>query len=282
MIKIVTDSTSDLPTDIATQLGISVVPVIVEIDGNSLLDGATLTRQQFYANLEKYRDIPKTAAPSPQQFIDVYRAVQSPDTEDVISIHLNRKFSGLCDVVDVAAREVAADGIRVHVINSETVTMGLGWLAITAAHMAGHGNSATEIISRVEALRSQVYIYAIVDTLKYLRKGGRANPLVAGIGDILQIKIVLGVHNGAIAQIDRIRTRTRGIARLLELAHTHRKVQHLSVLHTSNNMEDDVNYLQTQLSDLSPIDQQFALQVTPVIGAHVGPLALGVAMVADV
>jgi DegV family protein with EDD domain len=160
--------------------------------------------------------------------------------------------------------------------------MGLGWLAMTAAHLAGHGSSATEIISRVEALRSHVYIYAIVDTLQYLRKSGRANPLVAGIGDMLQIKIVLGVHNGTIAQIDRIRTRTRGIARLLELAHTHRHVQHLSVLHTSNNMENDVRYLQSQLSDLSPIDQQFALQVTPVIGAHVGPLALGVAMVADV
>jgi DegV family protein with EDD domain len=168
------------------------------------------------------------------------------------------------------------------VIDSETVTMGLGWLAMTVARMAGSGSSAAEIISRVKSLRSHVYIYAIVDTLKYLRKGGRANSLVAGIGDMLQIKIVLGVHNGLIAQIDRIRTRSRGITRLLELAHSHRNVQHLSVLHTSNNMENDLKSMQAQLSDICPIAHQFALQVTPVIGAHVGPQALGVALVADV
>jgi fatty acid-binding protein DegV len=127
-----------------------------------------------------------------------------------------------------------------------------------------------------------VYIYALIDTLQYLRKSGRASAFTAGIGDMLQIKVLLSVHNSVVSQIDRIRTRSRGIARLLEAAHSHRHVQHLSVLHTSDGMEADINYLQTQLSDLAPIDQQFALQVTPVIGAHVGPMAVGVALIADV
>jgi DegV family protein with EDD domain len=282
MIKIVTDSTSDVPADLAAQLGISVVPVILEIDGATYRDGITITRRQFYTNLERYREIPKTAAPSPEEFVRVFRAAQADGADEIVSIHVNRKFSALCDAAALAARDVAASGLRVHVIDSETVTMGLGWLAIVAARMARQGARSAEIIRHVEALRPRVFIYALVDTLKYLRKGGRANALTAGIGDMLQIKILLSVHDGLVTQVDRIRTRSRGIARLVEMAHRHRNAQTLSVLHTSEGTENDVRHLQAQLSDLMPVEQQFAMEVTPVIGAHVGPMAVGFTLVADV
>jgi DegV family protein with EDD domain len=282
MIKVVTDSTSDVPPEIAAELNISVVPVIVQIDGISYLDGITLTRQQFYDDLNSYHEIPKTAAPSPEAFAKVFRQAGAQGAEDIISIHVNRKFSGLCGVVEVAAQDVAADGLRVHVVDSETVTMGLGWLAVTAARMARAGARANQIVSAIEAMRQHVYIYAMMDTLQYLRRSGRANALIAGLGDMLQIKVLLGVHNSVVTQVDRIRTRSRGMARLVEVAHAHRSVQHLSVLHTSNGMVNDLTYLQSQLSDLMPAERQFVLQVTPVIGAHVGPMAVGVAVVADV
>jgi DegV family protein with EDD domain len=283
MVKIVTDSTADIPAGVAAELGIGVVPVIVEIDGVTHQDGVTLSREKFYANLDTYRDIPKTAAPSSAAFLNLYRAAGEQGAQEIVSIHLNRNFSALCDVVELAAREYQAEsGLPVRVVDSETVTMGLGWLAISAARMARQGASATKIVQRVNAMRPQVYIYALVDTLRYLRRSGRANALTAGIGDMLQIKVLLGVHDATVAQIERIRTRARGISRMLEVVHRHTHVQHLSVLHTSNGMDEDVQHMRQSLSDLCPLSQQFALQVTPVIGAHVGPQAVGVALVTDV
>jgi len=182
----------------------------------------------------------------------------------------------------VAAREMAAEGLPVRVVDSESVTMGLGWLAITAARMARQDKSAAEIVSYIGSLRSHVRIYALVDTLRYLRRSGRANALMAGLGDMLQIKLLLRVHDGLVEQVERIRTRTRGLARLGEVVHAHHKVEHLSVLHTTTGQADDIAQLRAQCGDLVPLDQQYAIQVTPVIGAHVGPMAVGVAMVADV
>jgi DegV family protein with EDD domain len=282
MVKIVTDSTSDIPDELACQLGISIVPIIVQVDGTPYQDGITLSRQQFYAGLSAYRELPKTAAPSTDEFIRVFRNAKLKGADEVVAITINRKFSALNGVVEIAAHEVLADGILVHVIDSETVTMGLGWLAITAAQMAHKGIPVVEIIRQVESLRAHVIIYALVDTLQYLRRSGRASALMAGLGDMLQVKILLGVQDGEIKQIDRIRTRTRGIARMIEMAHSHRRLQHLSVLYTSDGVEKDLDVLRSSLCDLVPIDQQFTRQVTPVIGTHVGPMALGLALVADV
>ena len=282
MVRVVTDSTSDLPDDVAVRMGISVVPVVLEVDGTTYLDGVSITRQQFYSCFTSYRDVPKTASPPLDDFLRVYRAMLTREEDEVVAVHLNKRFSSLCNVADLAARELNVNGKRVHVVNSETVTMGLGWLTIVAAEMAANGSTAQEIIRRIEELKPKVIVYALIDTLKYLRKGGRANALVAGLGDILQIKILIRVHRGEITQIDRIRTRARGMARLVEVAHSHTKLSHLSVLSTTTGAENDVTILRKQLGDLVPIDQQFTMQVTPVIGTHVGPLALGVAMAIDV
>ena len=283
MIKIVTDSTSDVPSNIATELGISVVPVLVETDGVTLLDGVTLSREQFYAKLDQYRTIPKTASPSPADIASVYRSAKAEGADEIISIHVNRKFSGLCSAAEAAAREVAEEGTRVHVVDSESVSMGLGWLAISAARMAREGGKADEVLPYIEALRSRVCMYAIIDTLKYLRKSGRANALMAGVGDMLQLKILLSVQHGVVNQIDRIRTRPRCLARMVDVVHErHQSLQHLSVLHTSGGQENDTAYLGEQLKDLVPKDQQYDIQVTPVLGTHVGPMSLGLIVVDDV
>ncbi len=281
MVKIVTDSTSDVPPEVAAELGISIVPVVLVIDGASYLDGVTLTRRQFYSNLGSYREIPRTAAPGADVFANVYRSLRASGADEIVSIHLNRRFSVLLQIAEVAARDVANEGLRVSVVDSQSVTMGLGWLVITAARMVLAGATAAEIVSHVESLRPHLRIYAVVDTLRYLRRSGRANALMAGLGDMLQIKILLGVRNGLVEQIDRVRTRARGLSRMLEVAHTHRGVHHLSVLHTSDGQDADVGMLRERCSDLVPFDQQYAIQVTPVLGAHVGPLAVGVAMLSE-
>ena len=282
MIKIVTDSTSDVPSNIATELGIDIVPVLIEIDGVTYQDGVTLSREQFYSKLGQYRDIPRTAAPPTEKFVSVYRAAKAEGADEVISIHLNRKFSALINAAEVAAQEVSAEGIRVHVVDSEAVSMGLGWLALVAARMARESGTAGEIIRHVEALRQRVCLYAIIDALRYLRKSGRANALMAGIGDMLQIKVLLSVQHGLVNQVDRIRTRQRSLARMVEVARErHHNLQHLSILHTSGGQENDTAYLSEQLGNMAPGGQQYNLQVTPVLGTHVGPMAIGLIVVDD-
>lgn len=282
MVKIVTDSTSDVPLDAARELDIGMVPVIVEIDGTSYLDGVTLSRQQFYRHLDAYREIPRTAAPSVDVFKSAYRAAKATGASEVISIHLNRRFSVLPEVAGMAAHEVADEGIHVSIVDSESVTMGLGSLVIRAAQMAQHGSPTDEVVRQIEMLRPHVRIYAVVDTLRYLRRSGRANAMLAGLGDMLQLKILLCVRNGLVEQIDRVRTRARGLSRLVELAHMHRHVQHLSVLYTTMGQGHDITMLQENCTDLVPHNKQYDIQVTPVLGAHVGPMAIGLAMLADV
>jgi DegV family protein with EDD domain len=283
MIKIITDSTSDVPSNIVTELGISIVPVLVETDGVTLLDGVTLSREEFYAKLEQYRTIPRTASPSPADIATVYRTAKAAGADEIISIHVNRKFSGLCAAAEAAAREVAEEGLPVHVVDSEATSMGLGWQAIIAARMAREGASVEQILPHLEKMRPHVCMYAIMDTLKYLRKSGRANALVAGVGDMLQLKILLSVQNGVVNQIDRIRTRPRCLARMVDVVHDrHHSLQHLSVIHTTNGQEKDTAYLSEQFKDLMPQDKQFDMQVTPVLGAHVGPMSLGVIVVDNV
>jgi DegV family protein with EDD domain len=282
MIKIITDSTSDIPVDIAQRLAIGIVPVVIVIDGVSHVDGVTLSREQFYASLDKYRDIPMTAAPAVEAFANAFRSAHAEGADEIIAIHLNRRFSALCSVADIAAREVEAEGIRVHVVDSMSLSMALGWLVISAAQMAQSGITAPEIIRRINAMRTRTYVYALVDSLQYLRKSGRASALTAGIGEMLGIKVLLRIHDSEVLQIDRIRTRTRGLARLIEVAHQHRRLENLTVLYTNSDMSAEVLTVQSQCADLMPVEQQYALQVTPVIGAHVGPLAIGISVFADV
>lgn len=282
MIKIVTDSTSDVPTDLANELGITVVPAVLQIDGATYVDGVTLSRSEFYHGLQSYRDVPTTAAPPVDVFINAFQSAAQQGADSIVAIHLNRRFSALCDVADVAAREVSSRGIQVHVVDSKSLTMGLGQQAITAARMARDGADTHQIIQHVEAMRDRAIIYALVDNLKYLRRSGRASGLMAGIGEMLHIKILLKVQGSNITQIDRIRTHAKGITRLLEIAHQHRNVTDLSVLHTSNDMQAVVHNIQNGLNDIVPANQQFIIQVTPVIGAHVGPFTVGVCMFTDV
>jgi DegV family protein with EDD domain len=277
MIRVVTDSTADIPDEMAAQLGITVVPMLVNIDGTMREDGISLTREEFYTQLPHYRDLPKTAANSPGVLMDTYRSLNA---DQIISIHIGRKISGVCNAADVAAADMRGEGLDVRVVDSESLTMGLGWLVITAARMAGQGATADAIVAEIERLRAQTYILAMADTLKYLRKSGRVSAVTAGIGELLQIKLLVNVNNGIIGQFDRVRTRGRGIERLIEEAHKlPGQVQHLSLLYSGGDQQSDIALLRSRLSDLATIEPEQPVLVTPVIGAHVGPAALGVAVV---
>lgn len=277
MIKIVTDSTSDLSQEVAQQLGITVVPMVVNIDGKDLLDGVEITREQFYAGMPAYHDFPKTAANSPAALADAYRAAKAEGATEIISVHIARKVSGVCAAADVAAGDVKDEGIVVHVVDSGSMSLGLGWLAVTAAKMAGAGASSPDILAALESQRKRTRIFAMVDTMKYLRKGGRVSAMTAAMGELLQVKLLVGLQDSEITQIDKVRTRARGIDRLIEEARkTLAPVELHSILRTGGEQSKDLAALEQALAGLGPRKPETPTLVTPIIGTHIGPLGLGV------
>ncbi|BCX02290.1 MAG: DegV domain-containing protein [Candidatus Roseilinea sp.] len=280
MIKVVTDSTCDVPAGIAERLGITVLPMIVEVDGVAHQDGVTLTRQQFYDSLPTYATFPKTAAGSPELFADAYRAARAAGADGVVSVHIARTVSGVCNAAELAASDVANEGIPVRVVDSGSMTMGLGWLVITAAEMAQRGAPLDEIAAALEAMKQRIRILAMADTLKYLRKSGRVSSLTAGIGELLQIKLLVELKQGAVTQLDRVRTRGRGVERLLEeVRKTPGKAHRFSVVYTGGDQAADIERVRRELQAIAPIEPADPVLVTPVIGAHFGPMGLGVVIV---
>ena len=281
MIRLVTDSTADLPPGVARDQNIGVVPVVTEIDGVTYRDGVDLPREQFFANLPTYQNC-KTAAPPSSDFTAVYERQIAEGATEIISLHLGRRYSALCDSAMVAAQDMTARGVPVHVVDSGTLTVCLGWMNLAAADMARRGSSAAEIIGAIEAMRHRNVIYAMADTLKYLRRSGRVSRITAGFGDLLQIKLLVDVSNGDVNQLDRVRTRSRGIQRLLdaarETARQRQGVERLAVLHSGGDVMADVHHVQANLSDLMPVDQQWMMLITPVIGVHFGTMGIGVAL----
>lgn len=280
MVKVVTDSTCDVPTDIVERLGITVLPMIVEVDGVAHQDGVTLTRRQFYDGLPTYATFPKTAAGSPELFANAYREAHAAGADSVISVHIARTVSGVCNAAELAASDVADEGIPVRVVDSGSMTMGLGWLVITAAEMAQRGASLDEIATALEEMKPRIRILAMADTLKYLRKSGRVSSLTAGIGELLQIKLLVELKQGTITQLDRVRTRGRGVERLIEeVRKTPGKPRCFSIVYTGGDQMTDIERVRRELQPIAPIEPSAPVLVTPVIGAHFGPMGLGVVIV---
>lgn len=279
MIKVVTDSTCDLPAAIVEQREISVAPMLLEVDGRSYRDGIDISRAEFYTGLPAYKAFPKTAAASPATLMDLYRAAASQGANEIISVHLARKLSAVCAAADIAAAEVAAEGIKVHVVDSGGVSMGLGYQAMLAAQLARNNQPAHVILDGLSALRNRIKMFALADTLKYLRKSGRVSAVVGSIGELLQMRLLVELKDGVVSQLDRARSRRQGLEQMIRHARAAAPAaaSQLSVLYTrGEGIEDDIRHVQRQLGDIVAKDKQLVTEVTPIIGAHFGPLAMGV------
>jgi DegV family protein with EDD domain len=279
MIQVITDSTSDVPEEVARRLGIIVLPMLVEVDGKTHRDGVDLTRQQFYDQLPSYAQFPKTAAASPEVFADAYRAARAAGAEGVVSIHIARTVSGVYNAAELAANDAAKEGFTVRVVDSGSMTIGLGWQVIAAAEMAKNGASLDAITSTLEAMKPRIRILAMADTLKYLHKGGRVSSLTAGIGELLKIRLIIELKQGKISQVDRVRSRSRGIQRLIAEAKKLAGIaERLAILYTVGSTDEDLAQLRQALQPLAPIEPAEPVLITPVIGAHFGPGGLGIAV----
>jgi len=274
-IKIITDSVCDLPVELAQEHDIEVVPVYINMDGQSYLDGIDLSRHEFYSRLPKSTSSTTTAAPGPGAFAAAYETAASHGADGILSIHVAESLSATIN----AARSAVSifSKIPVWVVDSGQLSLGLGIQALTAAKAAVAGQSIEAILKTLDDLRLRTYVYAVVDTLEYLRRSGRVERYKAKLGAMVRLKPILKFHNSQIA-MEMAVTTSRAIRRMREIAASHAPLQHLSFVHSlaSKSVAD----LQQLMTGLIPVKEpSLVTEVTPAIGTHIGPGAAGMVLV---
>jgi DegV family protein with EDD domain len=273
MINIVTDSTSDIPPDIARELNITVIPAHVIFGEESFDDGVTITREEFYRRLKTTKVLPTTSTPSAGEFAEIYQRVGG----EIISIHVAAKWSSLLSVAHLGA-ELATDA-RVTFFDSGKLAMGLGWQVILAARAAQTGRSAGEITQLLQAAKPRVRLFAALDTLDYLRRSGRINTFLARFGQLLSIKPIIDVGDGEVSMVDRVRTRHAAIDRIRQMTYDLGPLQSLAVLHTANY--ETARALADEFAESMPQVREpiIVCEATTAVGTHVGPNAVGIAAI---
>jgi DegV family protein with EDD domain len=270
-VAIVTDSTADLPPELAASHSITVVPLTVNFDGKTLLDGVDIKPDEFYRRLPGVTTHPTTSQPSPGRFAEAYSALLA-DHESVISIHISEKLSGTyqsaCQAADMTEPK------RVRVVDSQLVSMSLGLITLTASAMASKGVDAEAIESKVLNMRAHVQTYFSVATLEFLRRGGRIGRAGALLGSVLQVKPVLCIRDGQVTPLERVRTFERALNRIVELTREVDRGHGVCVIVGHADAEADAERIGR---DLEPIAETLMIQpLGPVVGAHAGPGVVGV------
>lgn len=267
-VRVVTDSNSDLPAELVARYNIVVVASVLNIEGKSYLDGIDISRAEFYQRLPQINPLPTTAAPSAAAFEAAYR---SCGEAEVVAIHLSATFSAIYTAARLGAEPL---GDRVTLVDSQQASMGMGWQVLAAAEAAEAGGSRDDVLRAVHSAQERVRLYAALDTIEYLRRGGRASLLTARLGDLLQIKPMLEVRHGVVSVPARVRTRQKAREELAARVEALGRLERLAVLHT--NCADDARAMAQRLA---PHTQQapVVVEATAVIGTHVGPGAIGVA-----
>ena len=270
-VAVVTDSTADLPPDLARSRGISSVPLTLNFDGAAYLDGVEITPADFYARLPSVTEHPTTSQPSPGQFAEVYQKLLG-DHEAVVSLHISAKLSGTYASAVQAAEMV--DSSRVQVVDTEVVSMPLGLLALVAAQVAGTGAGANEVLEAVDRVRSGLRTYFSIGTLEFLRRGGRIGRANAFLGSVLQVKPVLAISEGEVVPLERVRTFERALRRVAELARELDGGQGICAIVGHSAAEASADQLAAELRDSARL--LMIQPLGPVVGAHAGPGTVGV------
>ena len=274
-IRIVTDSACDLPAEVAAELGITVIPCYINVDGQSYRDGVDITRRQFYERLPDWKASPTTSAPGIDVFRTAYQRLADEGASQIISLHLSQRLSNLANIASLAAD--AFHSVPVQVVPVGFLTLAGGFVAIAAARAAQAGASLNEILELIANLSPRIYLFAGLSTLEFLRRSGRVSHLKARLGAWLDILPVVKLHLDII-DMETARTRTRVIERVLRLVSELGPLEDLGVLHT--NAPERAAALAASAAQLFPAGKAVhTVDVTPLLGVHVGPNAVGLVAV---
>jgi DegV family protein with EDD domain len=274
MIRIVTDSTCDLPEEVTKQLAITVVPLHINQGDNTFLDGIDLSREDFYKRLPDYDPSPSTATPGPDAFLKAYERLADEGAQAILSIHISETLSATINAARIAAEQFKR--IPVTVLDSSQLSLGTGFLVEKAAQMIQLGKKVEEIVSSLQGVMKRTYVFASLKTLEYLRRSGRMNFAIAKFGELLQIKPLLHMNMGK-ASAHRTRTQKRATARLLEWLNEYAPYEKLAIVHAG--VHEEAKALYEQVRSFFPHDEVLIVQITPALGAHLGIGALGFACI---
>ncbi len=274
-LGIVTDSTCDLPQYLVDQYGLEVVPSILILEGREYADGEGISREEFYKRLPGSKILPTTAAPTIGEFASRYQKLFNQGCDQIISIHAAAPLTSMVGTAQQAAREFPH---RVKVVDSGSLSLGLGFQALAAAENADNGLDAA--LAAIESTRSRLQVFAALDTVEYVRRSGRVPGAVMWLGSLLNIKPIIELTDGQVKTMSAARTTKQADERLMSFLRAGGKLERLAVLHTGAEPRARrfLNQLMNEMSQSAPRDI-LMINVTTVIGTHVGPNGLGFASV---
>jgi DegV family protein with EDD domain len=273
-IKIVTDSTADLPQAIAEELGITVIPLYIQFGNKMYRDRIDLSESEFYDKLLNFPVHPTTSQPSPQNFADIYNELVK-DADGIISIHISGKLSGTCNSA-LLGKEMVSVKCPIEVVDSESVSMGIGLIAIEAARIAASGKSFQQAVAEVKKLSSSTNLWALFDTLKYLAMGGRIGKAKALVGSVLNIKPLLTLKDGEFIPAAQARSREKGTDMLYGFAGKVPDIKDLAVMYTTT--PDEAKALADRFGAIFERSNIKISRIGPALGVHAGPGALAIAV----
>ena len=277
-VLVVTDSSATVPAGLAQELGIRIVPILLNLNGQSYRDGIDVTPGEVYRLLQISKHLPTTAAPSAGDFLRVYAAA-AQEVSGIVSIHLPTGLSATYSVASTSSQLV--DGPPIRIVDSQSVAMGQGFVVLEAARAAASGADLDAVVARAEEVARKVHVFATLDTLEYLRRGGRIGGAAALAGTMLRIKPLIYVAEGTVQPFAKPRTMSRAIQIMLE--EMERRAEglplHVAVLHAE--APDEAMELRQRIDSSFDCVELHITEFTPVMGVHAGPGVLGLAFFAE-
>ncbi len=273
-VQIVTDSTCDLPAETVERLGIKVIPLYIHMSGKSYLDAVDITREEFYQQLPGLAAQPTTAAPSSELFATEYDRLAEESGEPILSIHIAQSLSATLNFARTGAEQTRIADVTV--LDSGQLSLGVGYIVQEAAERAARGETREQILEAIKEFSKRVYVFAALDTLEFLKRSGRMNWAMASLGEVLRIRPILRMNDG-VSNAERVRTESRALARIAEILRECMPVERLALVHT--NASERAERLREMVANLLPDSDVSMVDITPVIGSHIGPNAVGFACV---
>jgi len=254
------------------ELGVTIVPLQVIFGNEAYREGVDITTEEFYERLVKSRQLPTTSAPSVGDFQEVYERLLK-EVDSIVSIHIGGKLSATVQAAETA-RQSLDKPERVEIVDSQATSLAMGFAIMEAVEAAGAGAKLAEVKAAAESAIQRTHVLFMLDTLEYLRRGGRIGRARAYLGALLSVKPILTLREGEVYPEERVRTRTRGLERIIQSAIRHQNVKRAAVGHSTT--ADEAESIRERLAMAFPNVKVHLVRFGPVLGTHAGPGIVGV------
>lgn len=273
-VRVVTDSTADLPAEVVRDLDITVVPAYIGFKGRTYRDGVDIGHDELYKRIAESDALLTTSQPAPSDFAEAYRRLLM-EADEIVSIQVTSKLSGTCNSA-IKARDMVGGKGRIEVVDSEFVSMGLGLITIAAARLAKSSASLGRVLDEARQNISHTHAWGLLDTMKYVLRSGRLGKAKSLLGSMLSVKPMLTMHNGELLPAGLVRTRLKGLEKLLDIFKGCVSVQEVGIVHSTT--PDEAQWLKCRLSALLDASLIHVSRLGPALGVHGGPGTLILAL----